>query len=133
MSNTSIIYRFENFTLDEDEGKLFQDEKRIELQWIQFKVLLLLVNNAGNAVTKDRIAEYAWEHPPDDNSITNCISIIRKKLDETDRKRFIETISGNIKGYKFIVPVKQVVKTDPVLFSKEPVAGGQQPNEDFSE
>lgn len=132
MLNDSTIYQFENFTLDEDEGKLFQDGERIELQRIQFRALLLLVKNAGNTVTKDHLADGVWEYPASDNSITNCISIIRKKLDESNRERFIQTVSGKIEGYKFILPVTQVEKTSPLLISKEIVSGGTQPpNVDF--
>ena len=134
MLNDSTIYQFEKFTLDEDEGKLFHDDMRIELQRIQFKALLLLVKNAGNTVTKDHLANDVWGYAASDNSITNCISIIRKKLDESNRERFIETVSGKIEGYKFILPVTQVEKTSSVLISKETVArGAQSSSADFSE
>lgn len=132
MFNDSIIYKFENFALDEDEGKLFQDGERVEFPPIPFKALLLLVKNAGNTVTKDHLAEGVWGYAASDNSITNCISVVRKKLDGNDRERFIETVSGKIEGYKFIVSVMEVEKSNPVLISKETIAGEQPPNVDFS-
>jgi DNA-binding response OmpR family regulator len=75
MLNNPIIYKFENFTLDEDEGKLFRDDMRIELQPLQFKTLLLLVKNAGNSVTKDQLANDVWGYAASDNSVSGAAGV----------------------------------------------------------
>jgi DNA-binding winged helix-turn-helix (wHTH) protein len=56
-------------------------------------VLLVLVEHAGEVVSKDTLLEQAWHgRAASDECLTRCISILRRQLcDQTDR-HLIETI-----------------------------------------
>src|SRR5262245_40512086 len=74
------------------------------------ELLLLLVEQRGQLVTRDQILARIWGKDvfiEADNSINAAIRKIRHVLkDDPDRPRFVQTITG--KGYRFIAPVVEV-------------------------
>lgn len=72
--------------------------KALELTTKEFEVLLFLVRNAGQVLSKTQIYENVWGYDGicDDNSITVYINRLREKID----KSYIATVWGA--GYKFI-------------------------------
>lgn len=129
MSKNGFTYTFEDFELDEEEGRLFQNQAKIALEPIPIKVLLSMVKKAGHVVTKEELRTAGWGYHVSEGSLTTCIRKIRKALDEGNSERFIETISG--KGYKFIVAVKPVEKPSQVLVSTETATGELSVDADF--
>ncbi len=71
------------------------------------EVLLFLVQQRGQLVTREQLVEKIWGkdiHLDTDNSINGAIRKIRQVLkDDPEQPRFIQTITG--KGYRFIAPV----------------------------
>ena len=101
------IYSFDKFQLDPDERLLFDGVKTIPLAPKVFDTLLLLIENAGHVLSKERMLEEIWEGSfVEENNLAQNISFLRRILGETKDFKFIETVPKY--GYRFIVPVQLV-------------------------
>jgi DNA-binding winged helix-turn-helix (wHTH) protein len=105
---TSGRFRFASFELDPGDRRLTCDGAPVELSARYLDALLLLANEQGRLVTKDRFHEEVWRGiPVTDEALTQCITTLRRRLgDEASRPRFIETVPKH--GYRFIAPVEWV-------------------------
>lgn len=84
-------------TLDLDKSAVFENGKQLELTALEYKLLSLLMQNAGKVVTRELIFEKIWDvsgNFVNDNTLTVYIKRIRKKLDAD----IIKTVKG--KGYQ---------------------------------
>lgn len=80
-------------TLDLDKSAVFENGKQLELTALEYKLLSLLMQNAGEVVTRELIFEKIWDvsgNFVNDNTLTVYIKRIRKKLDAD----IIKTVKG---------------------------------------
>lgn len=80
-------------TLDLDKSAVFENGKQLELTALEYKLLSLLMQNAGKVVTRELIFEKIWDVSGsfvNDNTLTVYIKRIRKKLDAD----IIKTVKG---------------------------------------
>lgn len=80
-------------TLDLDKSAVFENGKQLELSALEYKLLSLLMQNAGKVVTRELIFEKIWDvsgNFVNDNTLTVYIKRIRKKLDAD----IIKTVKG---------------------------------------
>lgn len=80
-------------TLDLDKSAVFENGKQLELTALEYKLLSLLMQNAGKVVTRELIVEKIWDvsgNFVNDNTLTVYIKRIRKKLDAD----IIKTVKG---------------------------------------
>lgn len=80
-------------TLDLDKSAVFENGKQLELTALEYKLLSLLMQNAGKVVTRELIFEKIWDvsgNFVNDNTLTVYIKRIRKKLDAY----IIKTVKG---------------------------------------
>lgn len=105
MSSEYSIYKFGDFTIDQEEEKLFWGSEIILLEPMPFKVLLLLVKNVGRILNKNEILDSVWEGTSvSEGSLSVVISKIRDVLkDEAKNPKYVENIPR--KGYRFIAEV----------------------------
>ena len=72
-----------------------------------FRVLALLVDRAGQVVTREELQQKVWPtdvHVGFDQGLNNAIKKVRDALgDSADSPRFIETVDRH--GYRFVAPV----------------------------
>ena len=103
----------EDFDLDFQSYKLRRNDRVLKLERIPMDILLFLVEQRGQIVTREQIAERIWGKDvflDTDNSINGAIRKIRYILrDDSEQPRFIQTVTGS--GYRFIAPV---VETDRI-------------------
>lgn len=101
-------FRFERFCLDPRDRQLRRDDVPVELNTRYLDALLLLVQEQGKLVSKDRFLDEVWRGVPvTDEALTQCIKTLRRQLgDNAARPRFIETVPKH--GYRFIAPVERV-------------------------
>ena len=105
-SRTGIVH-FGVFQLDLHARELHKAGVRIKLQEQPFRVLALLVEQAGQVVTREELQKKVW--PTDvyvafDQGLNNAIKKVRDALgDSADSPRFVETLARH--GYRFIAPV----------------------------
>jgi pimeloyl-ACP methyl ester carboxylesterase/DNA-binding winged helix-turn-helix (wHTH) protein/class 3 adenylate cyclase len=118
--SSNRIYGFGKFRVDARERLLFDGEAAVSLTPKAFELLLLLVENAGHALSKDEIMETVWRDSfVEENNLAQNISLLRKVLgDGIGGAKFIETVSKH--GYRFIAPVQIVVneKTDSITVER---------------
>lgn len=107
---TSDVLRFGIFQLDLKARELHKAGVKVKLQDQPLRVLAMLVEHAGQVVTREELQQKIW--PTDvyvtfDQGLNNAIKKVRDALgDSADNPRFVETISK--RGYRFVAPVNAV-------------------------
>lgn len=127
------VFRFDRYELDLGRYDLRRAGRRVPLSRMPMEFLILLVEERGNLVSREKIATHLW---PDAGSVdvvqgTNAaVKRIRAVLnDDAAKPRFIETVVG--KGYRFIAQVEELdapphlpaVPETLQIYLKEPAAG----------
>lgn len=97
----------EDFEVDLRAFELRCSGRALKLERIPLQVLLILIGQRGQLVTREEIAEQIWGKDvflDTDNSINGAIRKIRQILkDDPQEPRYVQTLSG--RGYRFIAPV----------------------------
>jgi DNA-binding winged helix-turn-helix (wHTH) protein/TolB-like protein len=100
-------YRFGLFEADLVSGELLRQGARVRLQDQPFRVLTILLDRAGEVVSREELRQRLW--PADtyvefDGSLNAALKKLRSALgDSADNPIFIETVPK--RGYRFIAPV----------------------------
>jgi DNA-binding winged helix-turn-helix (wHTH) protein/Tol biopolymer transport system component len=129
----SSAIRFGPFKLDAAAAELHKNGTLIKLQPQPLKVLFLLIQHAGQVVTREEIQRCLWSDSTFvdfERGINFSINQIRSALaDNADRPRYIETLPR--RGYRFIAEVAHHNSTKdapavlvPIAANDEGVAGG---------
>jgi cholera toxin transcriptional activator len=106
--NRSKIRRFGVFELDLSAGELRKSGVKLRLQEQPLQVLALLLERAGEVVTREELQQKLW--PSDtfvdfDHSLNTAINKVREALgDSASSPRYVETLAR--RGYRFIAPVQ---------------------------
>jgi len=112
----STKFRFGTFTLDASSGELRKSGVSIKLRLQAVEVLLMLVERAGQVVTREEIRNRLWSSGTFvdfERSINFCINQIRASLgDAADQPRYVETLPR--RGYRFVAPVTIEVPRNPL-------------------
>src|SRR5215472_14799214 len=101
---TPTRIRFGAFELDVTAGEVRKGGITLKLQPQPFRVLLLLIERAGQVVTREEIQRALWTDSTFvdfDHGINFSINQIRRALaDNAEKPRYIETLPK--RGYRFI-------------------------------
>ena len=103
------------FELDLSAGELRKSGVKLRLQGQPFQVLVLLLERAGEVVTREELQQKLW--PSDtfvdfDHSLNTAINKVREVLgDSASSPRYVETLAR--RGYRFIAPVQTPVQRSP--------------------
>ncbi len=115
-----ITYSFGLYVLDSANSALTRNSVRVRLQEQPFRLLLLLVERAGQIVSREEIRNRLWPQNTFvefDKSLGVAVLKVREALgDDASNPRFVETIPR--RGYRFIAPVK--VQTAQIVASPGP-------------
>jgi TolB-like protein/DNA-binding winged helix-turn-helix (wHTH) protein len=107
-SSRPQLIAFDSFEVDLHSGELRKNASRIRLQAQPFKLLVLLLANAGQVVTREEICRDLW--PTNtfvdfEHSLAAAVNKIRDALgDSADTPKYVETLPK--RGYRFIGKVK---------------------------
>src|ERR1035438_7507073 len=105
-------FRFGVFEASTKTGELQKKGVRVKLQEQPFQLLSLLLENAGEIVSRESVRERLWPgntFVEFDASLSVAVGKLRDALgDSADNPRFVETIPR--KGYRFIAPVECVAE-----------------------
>jgi len=109
-AQTVHVVSFGPFRLDLKAGELHNNGQRILLQEQSLRLLEMLVDHAGEVITREEIRKQLW---PNDtvvdfnHSINATIQKLRSALgDSAEEPRYIETVAR--RGYRILVPVKWI-------------------------
>jgi DNA-binding winged helix-turn-helix (wHTH) protein len=97
------MLKFDAYTVDVRAGEIFKKGKKLVVQPQPLQVLISLLENAGDVVTREELRQRIW--PADtfvdfEHSLNTAIKKLRRALgDNAVRPRFIETLPR--RGYRF--------------------------------
>ncbi len=102
------VIRFGAFELDAANGELRKAGISLKIHPQPLRVLLLLAEHPGRAVTREEIQHCLWgdnTFVDFERGINFCVNQIRATLgDDAEKPRYVETLPR--RGYRFIAPVK---------------------------
>ncbi|HEY2546397.1 MAG TPA: tetratricopeptide repeat protein [Candidatus Acidoferrum sp.] len=102
--------RFGVFEIDLRAGELRKHGLRVRLQEQPFQVLAMLLEHAGEVVTRDELQKKLWladTFVDFDHGLNKAINKIRDALsDSAESPRFVETVAR--RGYRFLAEVRVV-------------------------
>ena len=107
-------YRFGAFEADAATGELRKQGMRVKLNAQPFQVLLMLLEQPGQLVSREEISRELW---PDgtfvdyEHGVNSAVNRIREALGDTaGSPRFVETLAR--RGYRFLAPVERMGSGD---------------------
>lgn len=96
------VITLDDLTVDTDKGTVMRDGKEIYLSALEYKLLLVFLNNRGQILTRDKLLEEIWDSSGDyvgDNTLTVYIKRLREKIEpDPQNPAFIKTVRGM--GYR---------------------------------
>jgi len=101
------VSRFGTFEINLQSGELRKDGMRLRLSGQPFQVLAVLVERAGEVVTREELRSKLWAADTFvdfDHGLNNAVARIREVLDDSsETPRYVETVPR--RGYRFIAPL----------------------------
>jgi cholera toxin transcriptional activator len=110
-ASSQKVVRFGVYEADLVSGELRKNGVRIRLQEKPFQVLALLLERAGQMVTREELRDRLW--PSDtfvdfDHGLNTAVNKLREALSDTaSNPRFVQTVAR--RGYRFIAPVEDAM------------------------
>jgi len=124
-TQSPAVRRFGAFEINPQSGELRKNGMRLRLSGQPFQVLALLIERAGDLVTREELQSKLWAADTFvdfDHGLNNAVARIREVLDDSsDAPRYVETVPR--RGYRFIAPVIDAAS------SRDPLAPAQAPAE----
>jgi eukaryotic-like serine/threonine-protein kinase len=113
---TRVVYRFGNFEVAPETGELYRRGQRVRIQELPFRVLVTLLEQHGQIVSRELLAKQLWPENTFvefDQGVSTAVTKLRQAIgDAADNPRFIETVPR--RGYRFIAPVSLGGNEPPV-------------------
>src|SRR5438067_4663043 len=132
MGQSADLHRilcFGSFEVDVVSGELRRQGLKIRLQDQPFRLLVLLLNHAGEVVTREKVRETLWPaetYVDFDHSLNTAVRKLREALgDSAEASRYVETLAR--RGYRFIAPVAPL-PTVPVADSADAAVASLSPS-----
>src|SRR5437899_915414 len=116
------ILSFGTFRLVPSRQQLFDGDQPLRIGSRALGLLEVLVENAGEIVTKEKLIEAVWRGIwVDEANLRANIGALRKVLgDGRDGRRYIQNVPG--RGYRFVEPVYRVEKSFTLTSSDKSIA-----------
>jgi TolB-like protein/Flp pilus assembly protein TadD len=116
--------RFGSFELHLKTGELRKSGIRIRLADQPFQILTMLVEKAGEVVTREELRLKLWSEDTFvdfERGLNRAVNKLREALcDSADTPRFVETVPR--RGYRFVMPVSLDVATEPTASEPRSIA-----------
>ncbi len=93
---TVNVMEYHGAVLNLNDATLVNGEQKLELTKNEFRILQMLLENAGKIVSRDSIITRLWESDEfiDGNTLTVNIARLRKKLEQIGLEQMIRTKKG---------------------------------------
>lgn len=92
------IINIGNVLINTNKATVFKNGQEIILTAMEYKLFLILLNNRGNILSRNKLLEYIWDVEGDfvnDNTLTVYIKRLRDKIeDDPSAPMIIKTIRG---------------------------------------
>lgn len=92
------IVRMGSLLIDIEKGSVSRDGEELFLSALEYRLLLVFLNNRGQILARSKLLEEIWDCAGDyvsDNTLTVYIKRLREKIEPDPREpRFIRTVRG---------------------------------------
>ena len=92
------LVRLQNVTVDTERGTVTKSGREIPLSALEYRLLVVFLNNRGRLLSRNRLLEEIWDAPGDfvnDNTLTVYIKRLREKIeDDPQNPTIIKTVRG---------------------------------------
>lgn len=92
------IIKIGNVLINTNKATVFKNGREVILTAMEYKLFLILLNNRGNILSRNKLLEYIWDVEGDfvnDNTLTVYIKRLRDKIeDDPSAPMIIKTIRG---------------------------------------
>ena len=106
-TQSGTVYRFGPFEVNASSGELLKNGTRLKLQEQPFQLLVILLENPGEVVTREELRSGLWREDTFvdfDGSLRVAVRKLREALnDDAENPLYVETIPK--RGYRFLAPV----------------------------
>ena len=90
--------KIKNITINTNEAKVYKNGEEIVLTAMEYRLLLILLNNRGKVLSRSQLLENIWDVEGDfveDNTLTVYIKRLRNKFEEdAASSQIIKTVRG---------------------------------------
>src|SRR5579863_8275884 len=120
------VIRFGVFEFDLRSGELQKQGRKIRLEGQPVQVLICLLENPGELVTRETLHQRLW--PADtfvnfEQGLNASVKRLRQALnDSADNPRFVETLPR--RGYRFIAPTQTVAAVGAAMDASPAIHSG---------
>ena len=113
--DTGRVIRFAAFEFAPEPGELRKYGSRIKLQGQPIQVLSMLIDRAGEVVTREELQERLWPaeiYVDFEHSLNAAVKRLRAALgDSASAPRYVETLPRQ--GYRFVAPLSSAITLQP--------------------
>jgi len=111
------IYEFGPFRVDPEKETVVRAGEPVSLTPKTFQILLVLIRNSNDVVTKDDLMKTVWPDTfVEEANLSRNVFMLRKALGDTaDDRRYIVTVPG--RGYRLTEDVRLVPEQELTLVS----------------
>ena len=92
------ILKYRDLSVNTNEAKVYKGDNEVILTAMEYRLLLILLNNRGNVLSRNRLLENIWDVDGDfveDNTLTVYIKRLRDKIEEDPANpEYIKTVRG---------------------------------------
>ena len=92
------ILKYRDLSVNTNEAKVYKGDNEVILTAMEYRLLLILLNNRGNVLSRNRLLENIWDVVGDfveDNTLTVYIKRLRDKIEEDPANpKYIKTVRG---------------------------------------
>ena len=92
------IYKIYDLVINTSEAKVYKNDQEIILTAMEYRLLLILLNNRGKVLSRNQLLENIWDIEGDfveDNTLTVYIKRLRDKIEEDPANpQYIKTVRG---------------------------------------
>ncbi len=103
------MVRFDDFQLDYGRFQLRRGGVPVQLEGLPLQLLMFLVENRGQLVTREQISTVLWSDGvfvDVEQGINTAIRKVRRALaDDADEPHYLQTVVG--RGYRFVAPAAE--------------------------
>jgi DNA-binding winged helix-turn-helix (wHTH) protein len=100
--------QFAEFELDFGRFQLYRSGRPVQLEGLPLQLLMLLIENKGQLVTREQIAQALWSKDvfvDVEQGINTAIRKVRMALkDDTAQPQYLQTVVG--RGYRFVAATR---------------------------
>ena len=101
----TVIFRFDQFTLDTDRLELQCGDQRIDVEPQVFSVLSHLIRNREHVVSKDALIEAVWDgRAISDSTLNTRINAVRRAVGDSGKDQSVIRTFPR-RGFRFVAKV----------------------------